>query len=59
MREGEPTMLQAPSCDGRPVMVVCRWCPGSQQTQEAFEALGFVISHGICPACRAREFPKR
>lgn len=36
------------------MIVVCAWCPDAREQTAAATRLGYVVSHGLCPACTAK-----
>lgn len=36
------------------LVVVCGWCPDSQEQAAAARAHGFDVTHGICAACEEK-----
>ena len=40
------------------IRVVCAWCPDSQKQTRKLTAAGYQVTHGICPACRAKILSK-
>ena len=45
-----------PAAPARTYARVCSWCPDAPARTAAAVAAGQVVTHGICPACRARIF---
>jgi len=38
----------------KPLVTVCAWCVDSKEKTAVAIAAGFVVSHGLCPACAAK-----
>jgi hypothetical protein len=36
------------------IVTICAWCPDSHRRTNAAVASGYVVSHGMCPACQHR-----
>jgi hypothetical protein len=52
-----PSAILNISADGTTV-TCCAWCETKPQAEAWCRYRGYRISHGICPTCRAREFPE-
>lgn len=36
------------------LIIICAWCPDNKEQTENARAHGFDVTHGMCPACKAK-----
>jgi hypothetical protein len=39
----------------QPLRVICGWCPNPRERTATAVAAGYTVSHGMCPACKAKQ----